>query len=109
MKFVKFSNGALRMTELPTPPAIYDQRLTVVSGLPLNSNEIQGPLSSGSILTLPQSGTYSGLELLVFCNGNKLEAAFDYNYVGSGTRTQIQILFDLVVNDTIDFRTERDL
>jgi len=32
---------------------------------------------------------------------------FDYNYVGSGTRTQITMTFDLVAGDVIRFRVDR--
>lgn len=88
-------------------PAIYDQRLTVVSGAPGNSNQITGPVTTGTNVTLPQSGNYTGLELEVYLNGDRLEVTVDYTYVGSGTKTQVQFTQQLEIGDTVDFVKQR--
>lgn len=85
-------------------PAVYDQRLTVVASGASGSNQINGPVTSGTSVTLPASGTYSGLELEIHLNGVRLDSALDYVYVGSGgSKTQVQFTFQLVVGDLIDF------
>lgn len=105
--FLRGSNGFPRSFSESSTVTIYDQRLTIVSGAPANSNEMTGPVTSGTNITLPQSGTYEGSELQVYFNGTRIEVTSDYAYVGSGTKTQIQMTFDLVVGDTLDFRVDR--
>lgn len=110
-KFLRLFNGVPRHFDEAATTTIYDQELTVVSGSPANGNQIQATagntIPSGTSITLPQSGTYSGAELQILLNGQMLEAVFDYNYVGVGTRTQVQFTFDLVVGDRINFRIDR--
>lgn len=106
--FLRLVNGVPRSFAESSATTIYDERLTVVSGAPANSNEVTGPVTTGVSVTLPNSGTYSGLELQVYLNGDRIEPVFDYNYVGTGgSKTQIQFTFDLVVGDTIDFVKQR--
>lgn len=102
--FLSLVNGIGRGAYLDT---IYDQNLTVVSGTAANSNEVQGPVTSGTSVTLPQSGTYLAVELQIELNGQGLEPVTDYTYVGSGTRTQVQFTFGLVINDVVNFRKVR--
>lgn len=107
-KFLRLSNGVPRSFNESVSVAIYDERLTVVSGAPADSNEVTGPINAGVNITLPDSGTYEGLELQIYLNGDRLEAVADYAYVGAGpTRTQVQFTFGLVVGDTIDFVKQR--
>ena len=90
-------------------PPIYNEYLTVVAS-GAGANEINvGDAESGDYITLPNSGTYEGEELWVFLNGNHLAYPFDYNYVGSGTMTQVSMTFDLVVGDVILFIKHRGL
>lgn len=108
MKFLSLSNGIPRSFNEATSVAIYDQRLTIVSGAPADSNEKTGPVTTGSSVTLPQSGTYSGLELEIYHSGQRLDYIFDYAYVGAGSgKTQVQFTFDLLVQDVIDFVIQR--
>jgi len=100
--------GLPRMVEESATPTIYDEYLLVVSGTPQNSNEINvEDAGTGDPITLPNSGEYSGEELIVYLNGNRISDVFDYNYVGSGTRTQISLTFDLMVGDVLRFRKDR--
>lgn len=85
---------------------IYDQPLTVVAS-GAGANQINGPVTAGTNVTLPAGGTYVGAELEIRYNGMRLEQLYDYNYVGSGTKTQVTFTFDLQVGDRYDFRVDR--
>jgi len=85
---------------------IYDESLTVVSGTP-GAGEIQGPISAGTPITLPDSQTYTSEELEVRLNNIRGDVVSDYNYEGSGDRTQISFTFEVVVGDIIRFRIDR--
>lgn len=85
---------------------IYDQSLTVVAS-GAGANQINGPVTAGTSVTLPGSQTFTSAELGVYLNGDRLEPVFDYTYVGSPPRTQIQFTFNLVVFDRVDFRIDR--
>jgi len=87
------------MVDESASPAIYDQTYTVPS-----------LITASTAITLPASGTYSGEELEVRLNGIKQDSGIDYNFVGSGTRTQISFTFDLYGSpsaDVINFRVDR--
>lgn len=107
-RFTRIVNGVLRSFEESSTPTIYDEYLLVVSGAPSNSNEITGPVTAGVNVTLPNSGQYSGEELMVNLNGQTLENGFDFNFVGSPPRTQVAFTFGLVVGDRIYFRKHRN-
>lgn len=94
----------------------YREKMTVVSGAPANDNEVQSPVTSGEILTLPLDSRDSNTQksylvgrgsLLVFNNGQLLINGDDYNEVGSSDTlsTTIEILFDLEINDVLTFLT----
>jgi len=106
-RFLRLTNGVPRSFDEASSVAIYDERLTIVSGAPANSNEMTGPVTAGNNVTLPDGGEYTGLELQVYLNGDRLESVADYAYVGSAPRTQVQFTFGLVVGDTIDFVIQR--
>jgi hypothetical protein len=106
-KFLRLSQGVLRMVDEAGSPTIYDKSLTVVSGTP-GSYEIQGPVTAGTAITLPDSQTYNSSELIVNLNGQALEQVFDFNFVGSIPRTQVSLTFDLEVGDRLDFRVYRN-
>jgi hypothetical protein len=78
---------------------IYDEVL-VVGG---------GGITTGSNITLPNGGTYEGVDLEIYLNGEFLEKDLDWNQVGSIPRTQIQMTFDLVQNDRLRFRIDHAL
>lgn len=77
-------------------PTIYDQTFTAGS-----------TITAGTSVTLPSSGTYQGGELEVYFNGQRINVTDDYVYVGSGSKTQIQMTFDLLAGDKIRFRVDR--
>lgn len=99
-------NGIARMVDESASPTIYDESLTVVeSGA--GAGEINGPISAGTNVTLPSSKIYEDDELEIYINGQRIEAVFDYNYIGTIPRTQISLTFDLEVGDIIRFRIDR--
>jgi hypothetical protein len=60
----------------------YDEPLSVISGVPANSNQVQGPISANSDLTLPNNSRESEMaqyytvglgSLMVFLNGQYLD------------------------------------
>lgn len=95
----------------------YDEKITVVAGLPLDDNEVQGPISAGSILTLPfdsrDSNSVQNYKngkgvLEVFLNGIYLQNGIDWQEVGAvdSIQTTFQINIDLVVDDQITCRID---
>lgn len=104
--FLRLVNGVPRHFSEASTITIYDQGIDVVSGSP-GSNQITGPVAAGTPITLPSGQTYTGGELEVMLNGDILETVLDYSYVGSGSKTQIQLTFDLVVGDRLRFRITR--
>lgn len=105
-KFLRLSNGVPRSFAEGASVTIYDQSLTVVpSGA--GANQINGPVTTGASVTLPGAQTYTAIELQIYLGGQRLEPVFDYSYVGSAPRTQVQFTFDLMVGDRLDFRIDR--
>lgn len=102
-------NKLPRMTaESASGPTIYDDYLVVVQSGASGANEINlADVEAGDPITLPNSGTYEGNELEVYFNNTRLEDVVDYNWEGSGTRTQISLTFDAHVGDRIRFRVDR--
>jgi hypothetical protein len=95
-KFLQIVNGVPRMASESAAVAIYDQTTLLVAGV-----------TTGTAITLPASGTYTGEELEVRLNGVKQDSAIDYNFVGSPPRTQISMTYDLVAGDYLNFRVDR--
>lgn len=106
-KVLSLVNGIPRMVDESGSPAIYDVNILVVSGTPADQYELQGPIDTGTPITLPESKTYLGEELEVYLNDIREDELIHYNQVGSGTKTQISFLFDLIVGDRIRFRIDR--
>jgi len=104
--FLRLVSGQLRSFAESSSLTIYDQPLTVVSG-GAGANQVNGPITTGSSVTLPSSGTYTGAELEIRLNGMRLEQLYDFNYVGTGLKTQVAFTFDLAVFDRLDFRVDR--
>lgn len=63
---------------------------------------VGAPISNGSQITLPNSGTYTGNELVVALNGSILKPGAGNDYTFFST-TQITILQDLVIGDELEF------
>lgn len=104
--FLRLSGGLPRSFQESSSLTIYDQSLTVVAS-GAGANQINGPVNAGVNVTLPGSQTYTAAELQIYLNGDRLEPIFDYSYVGSVPRTNLQFTFQLVVGDRIDFRIDR--
>jgi hypothetical protein len=72
--------------------------------------ELQGPIAANTAITLPDSGTYEGAELFVILNGQTLTPGIHYDYVGTGTKTQVDFNFILEGTranpDVIEFTKE---
>jgi hypothetical protein len=95
----------------------YDEIIDVVSGAPANDNEITGPVSSGTNITIPlnsrnadvqQQYTVGGGTLGIYLNGVRLNRGEDYAEVGTtgDASSVIQTLFDLIVGDVLIFKAE---
>ena len=104
--FLRLSAGVARSFAEGGLVTIYDQSLVVVAS-GAGAGQINAPLPAGTSITLPASQTFTATELQIYLNGDRLEPTFDYTYVGSPPRTQIQFTFDLAVGDRIDFRIDR--
>lgn len=95
-KVLKLVNGEPKMVAISVADtSIYNGQLNVAS-----------PITAGTSVTLPSSGTYNSTELNIFLNGARLYFTEDYTHVGSAPRTQVQFLFDLVVGDQLLFYRE---
>jgi len=102
-KFTRIVNGVLRSFEESGSPTIYDQTISIVASGAV-SPDLNGPVTSGTNITLPSSKTYTGDELRITLNGIILDNVLDYNYVSS---TQINFLFNLEVGDAVRFFIDR--
>ena len=92
-KVVRVISGIPRYQELGA--TAYEETYSVAS-----------PISAGTDITLPNSGTYTSSELTIYLNGQKMTYLEDYAYVGTPPRTQVEFLFDLVAGDLVVFRKE---
>lgn len=95
--------GIPRMTEESASPIIYDETLRVVSS-GAGVGEINGPITAGTPVTLPDSKTYIGDELELYLDGDRLVPIFDYNYDSS---TTIAFTFEIKPGDVLRFRIDR--
>ena len=102
-KKLELVNGIPRMTAESGAPAIYDETLTVVSS-GAGAGEINGPVTAGTPVTLPNSKTYTSDELEIYLDGDRLVSVFDYTH---NTTTTVTFTFELVVGDRIRFRIDR--
>lgn len=106
-------NGVPRQALIPGTSLIYDKSVTIVASGGNGSTTLNGPITTGTAVTLPSSGSYtlnanSVPNVNVYLNGDRLESAIDWNTSGAGpTFTAVQFTFNLVVGDRVDFRIER--
>jgi hypothetical protein len=107
-------NGVPRQQAITvSQPLIYDQSVQVVASGATPPSSIAGPITAGTAVTLPSSGSYtlntnSIANLQVYLNGDRLEQTFDWTTSGSGPNyTAVQFTFQLNVLDRVDFRIER--
>lgn len=80
---------------------------TAVPNVMNNQLNIGATVTAGTSITIPNSGSYTSDELEIILNGVRLLVTEDYTYVGSPPRTQVQLTFDLVSGDILNFRTDR--
>lgn len=106
-RFLRIVNGVPRSFEESGTPTIYDEYLLVVAASP-GANEIVGPINAGVNITLPNSGVYTGEELMIDLNGQAMESGYDFNFVGSPPRTQVTFTFQLLVGDRLYIRKHRN-
>jgi len=94
---------------------IYREKMSVVSGVPANDNEIQGPIAINDIISIPLNSHDSniqpeytvGSDVLEFLlNGHIQCNGADYTEVGAAgsLSTTIQVLIPLSVGDELEFR-----
>lgn len=96
-------NGVPRMVDESASPTIYDETLVVVAS-GAGVGEINGPISTGTPVTLPSGKTYTADELEVYLDGDRLKSVFDYNH---NSTTTVTFTFEIVVGDVIRFRIDR--
>lgn len=102
--FLRLVNGVPKSFAESGSPAIYDTTLEIVAS-GAGAGQLNGPITSGTNITLPSSQTYTGDELQVYLNGLRLDNVFDYNTPNS---TQINFTFGLVAGDIIRFYIDRN-
>jgi len=96
---------------------VYDETMLVVSGLPADSYEIQGPVISGQVIVLPLDSRDSSSvqeyivgsgQLEIFLNGQYLVLDNDWTEFGvSGSLSKrITINQDLAIDDFLTFRID---
>jgi hypothetical protein len=110
--YLALVNGVPRQSVLPGTTAIYDQSITIVASGGTPPSTVNGPVSSGTALTLPASGVYTVLSAVpnmnIYLNGDRLEYLLDWNTSGAGPNfTAFTLTFGLVAGDRLDLRTER--
>lgn len=103
-KFTRIVNGVLRSFEESGSPTIYDRTISIVASGAV-SPDLNGPVTSGTNITLPSGQTYTGDELQVYLNGLRLDDVLDYNTTSS---TQIQMTFNLEAGDKLRFYIDRN-
>lgn len=103
MAKLELVNGLPRMTAEAGSPTIYDETLLVVSS-GASAGEINGPITAGNPITLPTGKTYTGDELEVYLDGDRLKPVFDYTYDSS---TTVAFTFEIKVGDVLRFRIDR--
>lgn len=94
----------------------YEERMDIVSGPAANDNELTGPVSPGTVITLPLDSRDSNStelyivgqgQMMLWLGGQYMDNGIDWEEVGTigTTSSQIRILRSLVVNDKLVFRS----
>lgn len=116
-KSIKRLDGALGAVLATIDDPAYDEIIDVVSGSPANDNQITGPVSVGTDITIPlnsrnsdvqQQYTVSAGTLAVYLNGIRLNRGIDYTENGTSgdASSSIQTQFGLIVGDVLTFKIE---
>lgn len=107
MSFLSLVNGLPRMTQESSSITIQDNSfLVVTSGATGLYQKNEADCTSGTPISI-MGMSYSGDELEVYVNGQRAEDILDYNWYGSGTKTQITFTFDLKAGDRVRCRIDR--
>jgi hypothetical protein len=104
---IELINGLPRMTAESGSPTILDSTLLVVASNAGTGEILESNAEAGDYITLPDAITYVGDELEVYFNGVRMDSVLDYNFVGTGTKTQIATTFNLKSGDRLRFRVDR--
>jgi len=72
-----------RQSVLPGTSLIYDQSVTIVASGATPPGSLNAPVTAGTAITLPGSGSYtlnanSVANIQVYLNGDRLEQTFDW-------------------------------
>lgn len=116
-KSIKRLDEAIAIIDNSLDKPHYEESLSVISGSPANSNEITGPITAATNITIPYNSRNSDIQevyvvgdatLGVYLNGQRLTVGFDYTEVGSAgsLSDQIQIQIGLIIGDVLIFRDE---
>lgn len=118
--WTRVGDNILIANAISTPDGnVYDEWFDVVSGVPANPYEIQGPISINTVINIPPDSRDSGNaqyyvvgsgQLEVFLNGQYLRHGVDWQEVGNqfALSKQIKLLQNIVVGDSIGFRIDAD-
>ena len=82
---------------------IYDETLKVVAS-GAGAGEINGPITAGVPVTLPNAQTYTSNELEVWLGTDRLAPLFDYTFDSS---TTVAYTFEIKVGDVLRYRIDR--
>ena len=99
--------GIPRMVTDAASPTIYSKFIEIVESGP-TGDQLVGPISANTPITLPASETYDSSELQIWLNGIRQTYGVDFLYVGDTPRTQFKMLFDLEVGDKLKIYKDRN-
>jgi hypothetical protein len=96
---------------------VYDEKISIIAGVAANDNELTGPISAGTTITIPTDGrdgdSVQNYEvgkgvLEVFLNGQYLFNGVDWSELGTlgDASNTFQIDIDLVVDDELTIRID---
>ena len=103
-KFLRLVNGIPKMQEESGGVAIYDESIEIKVSGASGDNELNGPITAGTPVTLPLRKTYTSDELEVYLNGDRLTNIFDYAH---NSTTTVTFTFELIAGDLLRFRIDR--
>jgi hypothetical protein len=95
----------------------YEEYVDVITGLPSNDNEIQGPITAPYVLEIPRDSSNQNIarpylvgtkQIEVYLNGVKLSLGQDWDEVGAlgAESNEVEFLVDLEIGDVIQLRME---
>jgi hypothetical protein len=103
-KFLRLTNGIPKSFDESGSPVIYDRSITIVAASP-GTDQLIGPISAGTNITLPGGQTVTGDELRLSLNGILLDDVLDYNITST---TTIQMTYSLEIKDVLRFFIDRN-